>query len=535
MKIIIADKISPRGIDLLRQNKGWDIVLPPAASLPSEIVDADALVVRSATKVTAQLMENAKRLRVIGRAGVGVDNVDVEAATHRGIVVMNTPGGNAVSVAEHTLALFLALARSVPQANVSIHAGKWEKSAFSGTEMRGKTIGLIGLGRVGMEVARRASALEMKVLACDPYVTPAAAREVEAELVSMDDLLRQSDVISLHSALTQATEKMIDSAAIAKMKKGARIVNCARGEMIDEVALAEALRSGQVAGAALDTFAQEPPKNSPLIGLSNVIATPHIAGSTAEAQEEVGIAIAQQVRDYLAEGVVRNAVNLPPMSPDQYRRLRPYLELGERLGSFIAQAAPSPAFSRVRIRYAGEPAELGSHVIRSAVLTGILNVVLDEKVNLVNSAELAAARGLVIEESTRRRERGFPNSVEVAIADSRELSVEGIVAQDGTPRILALDGISVEAPLEGTLLLSRNIDVPGVIGRIGTELGSLGINVATFALGRRAAGGGAEALALVGLDGKVDPSLVQRIRALPSVTDVRIVDLPITAQARAAS
>ena len=535
MKIIIADKISPRGIDLLREKQGWDVVTPPAASLPSEIADADALVVRSATKVTAQLMENAKRLRVIGRAGVGVDNVDVEAATHRGIVVMNTPGGNAVSVAEHTLALLLALARSVPQANVSIHAGKWEKSLLSGTEMRGKTIGLIGLGRVGMEVARRASALEMKVLAYDPYVTPAAAREAEAELVSLDDLFRQSDVISLHSALTHTTEKMIDAAAIAKMKKGARIVNCARGEMIDEAALAEALRSGQLAGAALDTFAQEPPKTSPLIGLPNVIATPHIAGSTAEAQEEVGIAIAQQVRDYLSEGVVRNAVNLPPMSPDQYRRLRPYLELGERLGSFIAQAAPSPTFGRVRIRYAGEPAELGSHVIRSAVLAGILNAVLDEKVNLVNSAELAAARGLDIEESTRRRERGFPNSVEVTIADGRELSVEGIVGQDGTCRILAFDGIGVEAPLEGTLLISRNIDVPGVIGRIGTELGTLGINVATFALGRRAPGGGGEALAVIGLDGKVDPSLVQRMRAVPSVTDVRLVHLPIAAQARAAS
>lgn len=535
MKIIIADKISPRGIELLREKQGWDVVTPAAAALPSEIADADALVVRSATKVTAQLMANAKRLRVIGRAGVGVDNVDVEAATHRGIVVMNTPGGNAVSVAEHTFALLLALARSVPQANSSIHAGKWEKSSLSGTELRGKTIGLIGLGRVGMEVARRASALEMKVLAYDPYVTPAAAREVEAELVSLDDLYRQADVISLHTALTHTTEKMINAEAIAKMKKGARIVNCARGEIIDEAALAEGLRSGQIAGAALDTFAQEPPKNSPLIGMPNVIATPHIAGSTAEAQEEVGIAIAQQVRDYLAEGIVRNAVNLPPMTPDQYRRLRPYLELGERLGAFIAQAASSPAFTRVRIRYAGEPAELGSHVIRSAVLAGILNVVLEEKVNMVNAAELATARGLTVEESTRRRERGFANSVEVAIADGHELSAEGIVGQDGASRIIAVDGIGVEVPLEGTLLFSRNLDVPGVIGRIGTELGNLGINVATFALGRRAPGGGAEALALVGLDGKVDASIVQRIRALPSVTDARLVHLPGAAQARAAS
>lgn len=534
MKIVVADKISERGLKLLRE-KGWNVVTPAAPAVPSELADAEALVVRSATKVTSALLEKAPHLRVIGRAGVGVDNVDVEAATRRGILVMNTPGGNAVSVAEHTFALLLALARSVPQANASIQAGRWEKSSLSGTELRGKTIGLVGLGRVGTEVARRARALEMKVLAYDPYVTPAAAREVEVELVPLDDLLRQSDVVSLHTSLSAATEKMIDAAAIAKMKKGARLVNCARGELIDEAALADALRSGHLAGAAVDTFAQEPPKNSPLIGLPNLIATPHIAGSTAEAQEEVGTAIAQQVRDYLADGLIRNAVNMPALSPDQYRRLRPYLELGERLGAFVAQAAPSRSFSRVRIRYAGEPAELGSHVIRSAVLVGILNSVLDEKVNLVNAAAVAAARGLLVEETTRRREHGHPNTVEISVADGgRDFTLEGMLAQDGSPRILSLDGISLEAPLEGTLLLSRSIDVPGVIGRIGTALGSLGINIATFALGRRAPGGGSEALSLVGLDGNVTASVVQHILALPSVTDARLVRLPGAAQAQAA-
>lgn len=535
MKIIVADKISERGLALLR-DAGWEVLTPAAAALPSELSDADALVVRSATKVTAQLLEKATRLRVIGRAGVGVDNVDVDAATRRGILVMNTPGGNAVSVAEHTLALMLALAREVPQANASIQAGKWEKSAFSGTELRGKTLGLVGLGRVGTEVARRALAFEMKVLACDPYVTPEAAREVEVELVPLDDLLCQSDVISLHTSLSAQTEKLIDSVAIAQMKKGVRVINCARGELIDETALAKALKSGHVAGAALDTFAQEPPKNSPLIGLPNVIATPHIAGSTAEAQEEVGTAIAQQIRDFLADGLIRNAVNMPALSPDQYRRLRPYLELGERLGSFVAQAAPSRSFSRVRIRYAGEPAELGSHVIRSAVLVGALNSVLDEKVNLVNAAQEAAARGVVVEETTRRRERGYPNTIEVAIADGgREFSLEGTVAQDGSPRILALDGIALEAPLEGTLLLSRNIDVPGVIGRIGTALGNLGINISTFALGRRAPAGGSEALALVGLDGEVSRSVVDEILGLPSVTEARLVRLPAAPQVSSAT
>ncbi len=534
MKIIVADKISERGLALLRQS-GWEVLTPPPGSLAGELATADALVVRSATKVTAALIENAPRLRVIGRAGVGVDNVDVEAATRRGILVMNTPGGNAVSVAEHTFALLLGLARSVPQASASIHAGKWEKSAFSGTEMRGKTIGLVGLGRVGMEVARRARALDMKVLASDPYVTPAAAREADVELVPLDELLQRSDVISLHTSLSAATEKMIGAAAIARMKKGVRLVNCARGELIDEAALAAALRSGQVAGAALDTFAQEPPKNSPLIGLPNVIATPHIAGSTAEAQEEVGTAIAQQVRDYLAEGLIRNAVNMPAMPPEQYRRLRPYLELGERLGAFVAQAAASPSFSRVRIRYAGEPGELGSRLIGSAVLVGVLNSALDEKVNLVNATEVAASRGLALEETVRPRGRGFPNTVEVTVSnDGRDLAVEGTVGQDGSPRILALDGIGLEAPLEGTLLLSRNIDVPGVIGRIGTALGSLGINIATFALGRRAPAGGSEALALVGLDGNIDSSVVQHVLALPSVTEARLVRLPAAARAQAA-
>jgi len=534
MKIIVADKISERGIALLRET-GWEVVMPAATALPSELADADALIIRSATKATAALLEKASKLRVIGRAGVGVDNVDVEAATKRGVLVMNTPGGNAVSVAEHTIALMLGLARAVPQANASIQAGRWEKSAFSGTEMRGKTLGLVGLGRVGTEVARRARGLEMKVLAYDPFVTPAAAREVEVELLALDEVLRQSDVVSLHTSLSGSTEKMMDAAAIAKMKKGARLINCARGELIDEVALAEALRSGQLAGAAVDTFAVEPPKNSPLVGLPNLIATPHIAGSTAEAQEEVGTAIALQVRDYLAEGIIRNAVNMPALSPDQYQRLRPYMELGERLGAFVAQAAPSGRFSRIRIRYAGEAAELGSHMIRSAVLVGVLNAVIDEEINLVNAPTEAAARGMQVEETTRRRERGFPNTIEVGVQDgSREFTLEGTVGQDGSPRIVSLDGMGLEAPLEGTMLLSRNIDVPGVIGRIGTELGTLGVNIATFALGRRAPGGGGEALALVGLDGNVDASVVQHIRALPSVTDVRLVKLPAAPQAIAA-
>jgi D-3-phosphoglycerate dehydrogenase len=535
-KIVVADRISERGLALLRET-GWSIVVPTAAELARELADAAGLVVRSATRVTAELLEKAAALRVVGRAGVGVDNIDVEAATRRGVLVMNTPGGNAVSVAEHALALLLALARSVPQLAAATRAGRWEKSGAQGVEVRGKTLGLIGLGRVGGEVARRARALEMRVVACDPFLSENAARDAGAELVSLDDLLGRADFISLHTALSPATEKMINAAALGKMKRGARLINTARGELVDEAALAEALRSGHLAGAALDVFAVEPPRDSPLLAMPNVIATPHVAGSTEEAQEEVGTLIAQQVRDYLAEGTLRNAVNLPALSAEQYSRVRPYLVLGERLGSLVAQVAAG-SVGRVRIAYAGEPAEIGTHVVRNAVLAGILNTALEEKVNLVNAAGVAAARGLAVEEHTRRREQGFPNTIEVTAlpGGGRALSVEGTVLWGSTPRILSIDGMPLEAPLEGTILFTRNRDVPGVIGQMGTVLGSLGINIATFDLGRAPQRSYAsraqsderapEALALIGLDGNVSDSILQPIRGIAAVIEARIVRLP---------
>src|SRR5437879_11092105 len=356
MKVIVADKISERGVKLLKEQDGWNTVLTTKETLENEIADADALIVRSATKVTADLLGKAPKLRAVGRAGVGVDNIDLEAATKRGVLVMSTPGGNAVSVAEHTFALLLSLARQIPRLDKAIHEGRWEKSSAAGTEVRGKTLGLIGLGRIGSEVAVRAGAFDMRLLAYDPYISEAAAQEISVELVPLEKLLAESDFVSLHTALSPATQNLINANTLAQMKNGARLVNAARGELIDEAALAEALKSGKLAGAALDVFVEEPPKNSPLVGLPNVIATPHVAGSTTEAQEEVGTQVAVQVRDYLAEGIIRNAVNLPALSADQYRRVRPYLELAERLGSLVSQAAASrPA--RVRIRYAGEVAE----------------------------------------------------------------------------------------------------------------------------------------------------------------------------------
>src|SRR5262244_616338 len=519
MKVIVADKISERGVELLKKS-GLNTVLTSKDSISAELAEADALIVRSATRVTKDLLEKAPKLRAVGRAGVGVDNIDLPEATKRGVLVMSTPGGNAVSVAEHTFALMLALARQVPKADAGLREGRWEKST-SGTELRGKTLGLIGLGRIGGEVARRAEAFDMRIIAYDPYISESAAKELQVELVNLDRLLSESDFISLHTALSPATQNMINAKSIATMKKSARIVNAARGELIDEAALAEALKHGRLAGAALEVFVEEPPKNSPLIGLPNLIGTPHIAGSTAEAQEEVGTQVAVQIRDYLADGVIRNAVNLPALSPDQYRRGRPYLALAERLGSMVAQAAGSrPA--RIRIRYAGEVAEVGTHLLRSAVLAGLLNAVLDEKVNVVNAPQVAAARGLTVEEETRRREHGFPNTLEVGALPEKgkasdaaaEFTAEGTVLHDGTPRVLQIGGIPVEAQLEGTLLYLRNRDEPGVIGQVGSTLGKLGVNIATFALGRREAQRGAEAVSLVRLDGEVSASVLEPIRGI---------------------
>ena len=533
MRIIVADPISERGVDLLRAT-GWEVLRPTKETLDAELPTADALVVRSATRVTSAVLERAPKLRVVGRAGVGVDNVDLDAATRRGVLVMNTPGGNAPSVAEHALALMLALARKIPMLNAAMHAGRWEKSKGQGSELRGKTLGLIGLGRVGGEVARRARALEMRVMAYDPFLTVEAAREAGVSLVTLDALLAESDYLSLHTALVPETERMINAANLAKTKRGAFLVNTARGELVDETALADALRSGQLAGAALDVFAVEPPKDSPLLALDNLIATPHVAGSTAEAQEEVGTLIAQQVRDFLADGVVRNAVNLPSLSAEQYRRLQPYLALAERLGSMVAQvvAGRGARLARVRIAFAGEPAELGTRVLRSAVLAGVLNSALADKVNLVNAEAIASARGLAVEERGGRRERGFPDTIEVsgeaAVGDSSSgaFSVEGTALEGISPRLLRVDGMALEAPLEGTLLLLRNRDVPGAIGMIGTLLGTLNLNIATYALGRREAVRGAEAISVVRLDGDAPDSVLAPLRELEAITEARLVRLP---------
>jgi D-3-phosphoglycerate dehydrogenase / 2-oxoglutarate reductase len=530
MNIVVADPISQRGMELLRK-PGWNVITPSKDALAESLATADALIVRSATQVTAQILEAAPNLRVIGRAGVGVDNVDLDAATRRGVLVMNTPGGNAVSVAEHTLALLLSVARRIPQHSAAIHAGRWEKSGSQGVELRGKTLGLVGLGRVGSEVARRARAMEMLVLAYDPYVSESAARDAGVELSGLNELLERSDFVSLHAALSPATEKLINAEKLLHFKPGAALINAARGELVDEAALADALRSGKLSGAGLDVFAEEPPKNSPLLGLTSAVFTPHIAGSTREAQEEVGTLIAQQVCDFLTDGALRNAVNLPALSGEQYRRVRPWIDLAERLGSFLAQIGGA-RFELVSIAFAGEPAALGASLLRNAILAGLLNTVLDEKVNLVNAGQTASSRGLVIEERTRKREQGYPDTIEVAIHSSssgnspRHIAAEATVLHGVSPRILRVDGIALEAPLAGTMLFSRNRDVPGAIGEIGTVLGKRAMNISTFALGRRDATPGAEAIALVRLDGEVPESILEFVRKISAVTEARLVRLP---------
>jgi D-3-phosphoglycerate dehydrogenase len=526
MKILVADNISERALELLQAERSFAVVNLPGkagASLADEIRDAEALIVRSATKVTAQLLEHAARLRAIGRAGVGVDNVDLDAATKKGIVVMNTPGGNAVAVAEHAVALMLALVRRIPQADSALKQGRWEKKKLMGTELRAKTIGLIGLGKIGMEVARLAQAFQMEVIAHDPYVSSLMAREQNVRLVALEELLKASDFISVHASATPETHHLLNAQTLALAKPGVRIVNCARGELIHEEDLLQALESGQVAGAALDVFENEPPKDFRLAAHPNVIATPHIAGSTEEAQEIVGVRIAEQVRDYLLQGVARNAVNMPTISPEEYKKLEPYIQLGEKLGAFVAQIAPG-RLEEIHISYDGGLAELNTHLVKNAVLKGILNCVLSEQANLVNAGTLAQARGLEVVELRSAHRAAFSNSLGIALrTETDSASVLGMVGLRGELRILGINDIDVEAPLRGVILFIRNQDVPGVIGRVGTLLGDRNINIANFALGRSQKA--AEAIGLVNVDNPIPEAVLAEIRAIPAVRVARVVSI----------
>ncbi len=526
MKILVADNVSERALETLKSEPSFEVVYLPGkagAVVAEEIRDADALIVRSATKANAQLLEKAQRLRAIGRAGVGVDNVDLDAATKKGLVVMNTPGGNAASVAEHAVALMLALVRRLPQADSTLKQGKWEKKKLIGTELRAKTLGLIGLGKIGMEVARLAQAFQMQVLAYDPYISSILAREQNVQLVPLEELLRSSDFVSMHASATPETRHLLNAKTLGMAKLGVRIVNCARGELINEADLLAALESGQVAGAGLDVFEQEPPKDFKLVSHPNVVATPHIAGSTEEAQEIVGIRIAEQVRDYLLQGVARNAVNMPTISPEEYRKLEPYIQLGDKLGAFIGQIAGGRV-EEVHISYDGGLAELNTHLVKNAVLKGILSHVLSEQVNLVNAGSIAQSRGVEVVELRSARRATFSNSLGIALrTETDAASVLGMVGMRGVLRILGINDIDIEAPLRGTILFIRNQDVPGVIGRVGTLLGDRNINIASFALGRNQKA--QEAFGLVNVDNHVPEAVLDEIRAIPAVRAARVVTI----------
>jgi D-3-phosphoglycerate dehydrogenase len=541
MKIVLAERVSPATLAVFQQEPGWQIVTPDQIKngLAAELADADALVVRSAVQADAALLSAAPKLRVIGRAGVGVDNIDTDAATRQGIVVMNTPGANAVAVAELTLGLMISMGRSIPRANTTMHAGKWDKKSLQGSELRGKTLGIVGLGRIGLEVARRASAFGMELIGYDPFIAPVIARENNVSLVGIDELFRESDYLTLHVGLTTQTEGLINAHSIAIMKKGVRIVNCARGELIVDEALVEGLKSGQIGGAALDVFRQEPLKDSPYYSMENVLLSPHIAGATDEAQEAIGIQLAHQVRDYLKLGVVQNAVNLPSLSHEEYAEVAPYIDMAERLGHFLSHATPGN-LENIQITYTGRIAQGKTELIRNAAIAGIFATSSEQTgdptgdpVNRINAAAIAADRGIRIQEDKKEFVTGGTGSVLKLVLHSSDgdASASATVLHGNSPRLLSYDGIDIEAPLNGTLFAIRNHDVPGVIGRIGTILGEHSLNIANFALGRsvrsqRVPQG--QALAVVQIDvpsASAASAAVEALRKVEAIASVRLIEL----------
>ena len=518
-KVLISDKMDPNAAQIFRAS-GVEVDEKPGLTkdeLKAIIGDYDGLAIRSSTKVTPDLLEAATNLKVIGRAGIGVDNVDIAAATARGIVVMNTPFGNSITTAEHAIALMFALARELPQADASTQAGKWEKNRFMGVELTAKTLGLVGCGNIGSIVADRALGLRMRVVAFDPFLTPERALELGVEKVELDELLRRADFITLHTPLTDQTRNILSAANLAKTKKGVRIINCARGGLIDEAALKAGLESGHIAGAALDVFVEEPAQDNALFGTPGLVATPHLGASTNEAQVNVAIQVAEQMSDFLVRGGVTNALNMPSLSAEEAPRLKPYMALAERLGSLVGQLAHG-GLSQISIETEGAAAELNQKPISSAVLAGFMRVHSDT-VNMVNAPFLAKERGIDVREIRHEREGDYHTLVRVSVmTQDGEKSVAGTLFGNSAPRLVDLFGVAVEAELDGDMIYFVNEDRPGFIGRVGSALGDADVNIATFHLGRRAAGG--EAIALIAVDGKVDGPLIAELSALPSVKTV---------------
>ncbi|HET8726204.1 MAG TPA: phosphoglycerate dehydrogenase [Alphaproteobacteria bacterium] len=519
-KVLISDSLSPAAVEIFRE-RGVEVDVKTGLKpdeLKAIIGDYDGLAIRSATKVTKDLLASAANLKVIGRAGIGVDNVDIPAATQRGVVVMNTPFGNSITTAEHAIALLFALARQIPEANASTHEGKWEKSKFMGVELFGKTLGIIGAGNIGSIVADRALGLKMKVIAYDPYLSAERAVDLGVEKVKLDDLFRRADFITLHTPLTDATRGVVSREALAKTKPGVRIINCARGGLIDEAALKDALDSGHVAGAALDVFAEEPAKSHPLFGHPNVVCTPHLGASTSEAQENVALQVAEQMSDYLMHGAVANALNMPSISAEDAPRLRPYLKLAEQLGSFAGQITETNIKS-VTVEYEGEIAQLNVKPITSVILAGLLTPLLDS-VNMVSAPVIARERDIDVAETKHDRASDYNTLIRVVVeTEARTRSVTGSLFGGEKPRIVGIEDVPLEAEVSEHMLFVRNEDKPGFIGSLGTVLGAAGINIATFHLGRKGAGEGA--IALVAVDQPADDELIRKVADLPSVVRVR--------------
>jgi D-3-phosphoglycerate dehydrogenase len=523
-KVLISDSLSPAAVQIFK-DRGVAVEFQPKLGGDKEkladlIGEFDGLAIRSATKVTAKLLERAKGLKVIGRAGIGVDNVDIPAATAKGIIVMNTPFGNSITTAEHTITLMLALARQIPQADGSTQAGKWEKNRFMGVEITGKTLGVIGCGNIGSIVVDRAHGLRMKVIAYDPFLSPERALDLGVEKVDLAELFKRADFVTLHTPLTDKTKNIIDAKAIGTMKKGVRIINCARGGLVDEAALRAALDTGQVAGAAFDVFVEEPATQNPLFGHPNVVCTPHLGAATTEAQENVALQIAEQMADYLLRGAIANAVNFPSITAEEAPKLKPFIALAERLGSFAGQLTES-AITKVQLIYEGAVAQMNTKALTSAALAGLLRPMLED-VNVVSAPVVAKERGMVIEEMTRAADSDYDSLITLSVVTERQTrAVTGTVFADGRPRIVNIKGIRIDAEFGPSMIYITNQDKPGFIGRFSSTLGEAGINIATFHLGRDAPGG--NAIALIEIDGELPAPVLAAVRALPQVQQAKLL------------
>ncbi len=527
MKILVSDPLAPQGLELFQRAPGFDVDVRLGLK-PAELIgiigDYQGLVIRSGTKVTSKVVEAAQNLKVIGRAGVGVENVDVEAASKKGIVVMNTPGGNDVTTAEHTISLMMSLARHIPQAVASLKMGKWTREKFMGMELCNKTLGIIGLGKVGRIVAERALGFRMKVIAHDPFVPTESAARLGVEVVSLDEIYERSDFITVHTPMTNETRGLINSNTFAKMKTGVRIINCARGGIVDEEDLIRALQEGKVAGAALDVFVEEPPRpDHPLLMMDQVITTPHLGASTGEAQLNVAIAVAQQMIDFLSRGIIRYAVNVPSVSPELLSTLRPYLSLAEKLGSLQVQMLTTLP-KEVQIEYGGEVTQYDVAPLTLAVLKGILTPMMESSVNYVNAPVVARERGIKVIESKSSRAGDFASSITVRVkTKDKEAEVEGAIFGSNNPRIVRINNFYFEAIPEGYILILHNKDVPGVVGAIGTLLGEKGVNIAGFELGREKVGG--MAISLIHVDESIPKKVLDILRHLPNILSAQMVKL----------